>query len=636
MQGRGIVRQLMGWVRYGTIIILAALALTILTEAILRGSVAEALRFALSPSRPGLTTIGLTTLILVATDAMMRRGLQSILVISPLLLGLGWVGHEKINYLGAPPYPTDLLFVRQIAELMPLMVAERPRAAIMIAVAALTSLALMGMLWRWSTRLTPMSWQGRVARVAISVPLLAYFATHMDYASHSPLRNSLKIAPMMWDQKANYAHNGLVLAFAFNLPMANVAAPAGYSQQSMAKLRAEETLYTPARRPDIIMVMSESFWDPTRIPGTTFSTDPIAATRGLQSGQIFSPEFGGMTANVEFEALTGFSNAILPYGSIPYQQYVRGEMPSLASFLSQEGYNTLAIHPFQSWFWNRGNVYQAFGFQRFLSEESMGPMGKRGQLVSDAALMERVMAEADASAEPAFIFTVTLQNHGPYEADRYPESRLEVETQAGEASRKAFLTFAEGMMDSDKGLQDLVEWASKRDRETIIVFFGDHLPPLGNHWVTSGFMERTVSNRFGKPADLTRERETPLVIWSNRNGRIKDIGTIGPQFLPLYTLQAARISHPYYTGFLGRLHERWHVIDRHLLMDAKGQPRTGWTHDSWVDPTLRDLRLIQYDMMFGDRHVAPKFFPKAPSDGYWVARPDMRTGPASYQLPQAL
>lgn len=634
--GRGTVLRPPSWIRYGVVIILAACTLTVLAEAILRGSFTEALGFAVSSSRPGPATVGVIALILIATDALMRRGLQSILVIGPILLGLAWVGHEKINYLGAPPYPTDLLFARQIAELMPLMVAERPYAAIMIGLAIVASVALLWALWRWSTRLAAITWRGRLVRIVLSVPLLAYLGTHMDHASHSPMRNSLKIAPMMWDQKANYAHNGLVLAFAFNLPMANVTAPAGYSRETLAQIATDETLHTPSRRPDIIMVMSESFWDPTRIPGTSFSTDPIATTRSLSSGQIFSPEFGGMTANVEFEALTGFSNAMLPYGSIPYQQYVRGETPSLASFLVQEGYNTLAIHPFQSWFWNRGRVYQSFGFQRFLSEENLGPMNKRGQLVSDAALMQRVMTEVDASAEPAFVFTVTLQNHGPYEPERYPDQRLEVTTQAGEPSRKAFLTFAEGMMDSDQALKALIEWAEKRERETIVVFFGDHLPPLGSHWVSSGFMERTVSNRFGEPAALMRERETPLVIWSNKNGRVTNLGTISPQFLPLHTLQAARINHPYYTGFLGQLHERWKVIDRHMLVDNEGTARPGWAHYGVEERALRDLRMIQYDIMFGERYGAPKFFPKQPSGGYWIAGPDPMPRSGPLRLPAAL
>ncbi len=88
--------------------------------------------------------------------------------------------------------------------------------------------------------------------------------------------------------------------------------------------------------------------------------------RAASSGNnMFSPEFGGMTANVEFEALTGFSNAFLPYGSIPYQQYIRRPLPSLATFFESNGLCDESLHPFQSWFWNRQNVYQALGFQQF-------------------------------------------------------------------------------------------------------------------------------------------------------------------------------------------------------------------------------------------------------------------------------
>jgi phosphoglycerol transferase MdoB-like AlkP superfamily enzyme len=93
--------------------------------------------------------------------------------------------------------------------------------------------------------------------------------------------------------------------------------------------------------------------------------------RRAQSGNVFSPEFGGMTANVEFEALSGFSNAFLPYGSIPYQQYVRGQVPSLPSFLKNQGYETVAMHPFEGWFWNRNDVYKSFGFDNFLSMENL-------------------------------------------------------------------------------------------------------------------------------------------------------------------------------------------------------------------------------------------------------------------------
>ncbi|MBX9464722.1 MAG: LTA synthase family protein [Aquamicrobium sp.] len=603
-------RRLAHGIAYVAAVVVASVTLTLLMETILRGSAGEAFGFLTDSTRPAFATIAAIALALIGLDAFTRRQGQSVLVLAPVLLVLAWVGSQKQFYLGDPPYPTDFLYARQIVELMPLMVAERPVAGFLIVAAlAAASIALV-ILWFRSRMLPVTSATGRIVRLALAAPLLVLFATQMDYARHSSLRSALNIEPMMWDQAANYRHNGLVMAFALNVPMANVSPPVGYSFASVDAIQAPApAAYASPRRPDIIMVMSESLWDPTRLPGVTITPDPLAFTRSMQSGHIFSPEFGGMTANVEFEALTGFSNAFLPYGSIPYQQYVRGEMPSLASFLSQKGYTTLAMHPFQSWFWNRGNVYEAFGFDRFLSEENIEPLAKRGRLASDAALTDLIMKEVDASVEPIFAFAVTLQNHGPYEANRYPDDRITVATDAGEAARGAIGSFSEGMMDSDRSLARLLEWAENRERETIVVFFGDHLPPLGQTYVATGFMERTVSNRFGSAAKLTRERETPLVIWSNRTGPMKQAGTLSPAFLPLHVLQAAGMDHPYYTGFLGTAYDRWHVIDRHLLVDKNGSPTEGWSH-AVVDPLLRDYRLIQYDVMFGARHGADRFFPR--------------------------
>ena len=162
--------------------------------------------------------------------------------------------------------------------------------------------------------------------------------------------------------------------------------------------------------------------------------------RAVRSGSMFSPEFGGMTANVEFEALTGFSNAFLPYGSIPYQQYVRGPVPSLATFFRSEGYETTAIHPFEGWFWNRTHVYDAFGFDRFLSIEKLPPMAWRGPLVSDDALTDEIIRRADATERPFFTFAVSLQGHGPYEPNRYRDATGEGRSRlraTGRASRSA-------------------------------------------------------------------------------------------------------------------------------------------------------------------------------------------------------
>ena len=116
--------------------------------------------------------------------------------------------------------------------------------------------------------------------------------------------------------------------------------------------------------------------------------------------------------------------------------------------------------------------------------------------------------------------------------------------------------------DADRSLKRLMDWASKRDRHTVIVFFGDHLPPLNQGYTETGFLKRAGAGQARAAGALAQHRETPLVVWSNQNGPMKDVGSISPALIPLKLFQAAGIEHPYYTGFLGRVDARYDVIER--------------------------------------------------------------------------
>jgi len=598
--------------RYGLTSLLASALLVFAIELIFRGDFAATVGFFLQPFKPGWTTVVVFTLILITLDALLGRKHQGLMIVAPLTVALAFIGHQKSNYLGDPLYPTDFLYARQIVNLMPLLVRERPWTALAMAVGLLAVLALLVFAWRqWRRRMPKLTYKGRVARLTLCLPLLAFFVSIMDYATFSWTRDRLQIIPMMWDQKENYASNGFALAFALNVPMAHVSAPSGYSGKAIAAIEKPQVATSvPAQKPDIIVVMSESFWDPTELPGVEISPDPLPNVRALRSGSMFSPEFGGMTANVEFEALTGFSNAFLPAGSIPYQQYVRAPIPSMATFLRSQGYEARAIHPGTNWFWNRTNVYADFGFDDFKSEETLPVMAKRGPLASDDSMTDEIIREADATQDPFFFFAVSLQNHGPYEPNRYPDATHQVKAQTSQWARDSLKSYAEGAADADRNLQRLIDWAKKRERPTVIAFFGDHLLPLGPVYVETGFLKDNVAPRR-EPADqMLKHRQTPLVVWSNKTGPVSDLGPVSPAFLPYHILKTAGITHPYYTGFLGSLNDRYSVVDRNMLLPRNGEAAMDWLRQKQVDPAIRDFRYLQYDMMFGKRHAAPDFFPE--------------------------
>ncbi|WP_414709277.1 LTA synthase family protein [Rhizobium sp.] len=592
---------------------LLALSTVVAVEWVARGEFATIPSYLFSPSRPGFTTIGVVMLLMLLLDAIFGRAHQSILMVAPLLLVPAFISNQKQNFLSDPLYPSDFLFARQIMELMPVMVRDKPWSAVALAIGMIASLAILAILWRYGwQRAVMLSKKARVTRLSVCLPLAALFVSQMDATQYSFIREKLRIIPIVWDQKENYSYNGFIIAFSLNLPMADVKVPAGYGPDAMDAIPARNYGYLsgPRRKPDVIMLMSESFWDPTRLSNLTFTPNPMPTIRAAQSGHVFSPEFGGMTANVEFEALTGFSNAFLPYGSIPYQQYVRKPMPSLATFFRGQGYAARALHPFSGWFWNRNEVYRAFGFEEFHTEDTMPPMEKRGIFASDDSLMKEIMHEGDEMDRPFFFFAVTLQGHGPYEPNRYVENTVDIKGDLTDADRDTLATYAQGVRESDQSLKMLMDWAAKRDRETIIVLWGDHLPPLGSVYPNTGYMPEQVASRKAPLDVMKQEHETPLVIWSSTKGVRKDVGTISPSQLPYHILKTAGYEHPFYTGFLGRVQKKYNIVDRYQLATRDNQTFPDWSRNERdLDPMMRDYRYLQHDMMFGREYGLDRFFP---------------------------
>ncbi|WP_069058551.1 LTA synthase family protein [Sinorhizobium sp. RAC02] len=590
---------------------LLALLTVIVIELITRGSVEQTWIYFTNLEQPAWTTTGVFFLLYLAIDALIGRQHKAVLLVSPLVMLMGVISQQKQVFLTDPLYPTDLLFGRQIMELMPVLVQDRPWTAAGLALAVVAAVVGLISLWVFAwRRFRPLTRKERLTRLAIALPLLAGFVSIMDYNEFSWVRDRLKVFPIMWDQAENYRHNGFMMAFAINLPMANVQAPSGYMIDAIDKIPSKPMPVgtTHRSKPDVIVVMSESLWDPTRLENVKLSADPMPVIRENQSGGVFSPEFGGLTANVEFEALTGFSNAFLPTGSIPYQQYVRKPIPSLATFFRAEGYTARAIHPFSGWFWNRSSVYKAFGFQTFKDVDKMPPLAKRGNFTSDEALTKEIIRQADMQEDPFFFFTVTLQGHGPYDDGRYAKTDIDVESKLDARDTRMLASYAQGVKEADGSLKMLMDWAKERDRETIIVVFGDHLPPLNTVYQNSGYMPGITASRKGTPEQMQKEHETPLVIWSNKTGVEKEVGTISPAFLSYFILKEAGFEHPYYTGFLGAVHDKLRVIDRYMLIDAKGKGTAGWARKKTIDPLVRDFRFLQHDIMFGKQYGLERFF----------------------------
>ncbi len=567
---------------------------------------------------------GVTALLLAGLcallDTLARRRYFSMLPLAVPLILIALISRQKLGYLSEPLYPWDFIFAQQIYKLLPELAGEKPGEVILALLGGLALLAiallLISVVYRKQRGKSP----GRPLFATSLLLLAALVACVNTGAGLKWLQDELKIVAMPWVQVENYRQNGFILAFAMNMQSALIERPE-MATDTLLKTLAD-TSPTPARAnsvdkgpaPDIIIIMSEAFWDPTRLPGVHLTPDPMPTIRALSHGDLFSPSQGGNTSNVEFEALTGFSNAFLPIGSVPYQQYLHRNLPSIMWTLKAQGYETMAMHPYYKHFWNRDNAYRYLGFEHFLALEDMPGLSARGPFVSDGALLERLYETLQASTRPTVLFAITMQNHGPYEKERYGPPSMSMQLDGPLDERDAVQSYSQGIRDSDTALQQLMARLSLRPRPSLLIVFGDHTPYLGKNlsaYRQSGLIDTKPSDELSQ-SDYVHLHQTPLVIWSSIMGaernQVEEL--VSPSMLPGYIIKKLGIQHPFYSNVLQDVGGKFPVIERRMLRTQTGQWIERWRgHD---DASLQRYHAIQYDMMFGNQQTHSALFSDMP------------------------
>ncbi|MCD8311021.1 MAG: LTA synthase family protein [Firmicutes bacterium] len=342
-------------------------------------------------------------------------------------------------------------------------------------------------------------------------------------------------------QQSNYAANGFTGAFVVNVLSMNVAEPDGYGEDAVTEIMdgyEDDDVSDDYSYPDIIVILSESFWDPTNLPGVEFSSDPlenfreIASREGTYSGYMYETGLGGGTVRPEFEVLTGLSTDYLPSGSIPWQ-YVTGETESYVSIYNSLGYRTIAVHPYTSSFYSRKNAYPLIGFDELYFEDSLYALEDvdysiRGGYISDDSFIDYIeyyLEESDGT--PTFLFGISMENHQPY-ANKYGSISIEVTSDALDEETLALVAnYTEGVRDADAALGKLVDYIDLRDRDTILIYFGDHLPTLGSNlaaYVETGMISSSTSYTEEEALMLY---STPFLIYANFDLGDSDLLTVG-------------------------------------------------------------------------------------------------------------
>lgn len=535
----------------------------------------------------------------------------SMVLTSCTLVILGIVNYLKLIFRGDPLYPSDFTQITHMQSVIPMVMDYFSWSYIFIIIVSIVACIVAGIYMRRYIQNVKIHLGIRALLVVGSIFVLYAYGNFANTFMNKVFQKS-GVDFVLWNQNENYASNGFVLGFISNLDTTVMEKPKNYSKENMLQIANDiKKQYSgnigsqkKKEKPNIIFVMSESFWDPTKVTNLSFSEDPVPNLHhyieNFPGGQTISPTFGGNTANVEFEALTSYSMSLLKPGSIPYQQVItnKKEIPSIPTALKKEGYYTSAIHSFGRTFFKRDDVYKVLGFDKFNAEDTMENVDIDGDYISDLAMSKEIIAELEEQKQPTFIHAVTMQNHFPFTEGRFGENLIEISGLENEESKGELETYTEGLRRSDEAFQYLIEQLDNLDRPTLLVFFGDHLPSLGTN--KSFYKENGYITNEKTPSERLAMAQTPLLMYANFDMPNDNLGLVSPIHFSNLIFDYAGLNKSLFYQFLSELYKEIPVLRDELKVDKNGEVINDLTKKQ--KEMLEQYKMLQYDLLVGNQY----------------------------------
>jgi phosphoglycerol transferase MdoB-like AlkP superfamily enzyme len=453
--------------------------------------------FLVANALPGLL---LATLLLVLS----RRPLLSFglaFLLQTLLYGANML---KLKQLSTPLMPADFRMLGQLRKGGLHLLGSYLPATPWPYAALLLGMSLLVLAWRLEPALFPRHTHGKRLCAGFAVVMvlgsllggLPAWARIYDgetlwmepwsassTADHSGLVSSLLMYHLHYGQQRRKADPGAELQLL------------GESDQALRE-RMQPPVDDPGVRPDIVVVQSESFFDPRILHGyehgdLTPNLDRLAAQG--DSGPLHVPTFGGGTIRTEFEVLTGLSLRYFDDLQFPYLQLTNKVVPGMVRTLRAHGYTTLAIHGNDSAFWNRNTAFKAIGFDRFVAQNDFPrPAVLDGQYMADRAMTDQIMTQLKHAGPPQLVFAISIEAHGPYDvepADAAARDAIPVPPGVEGDDRRELQNYLYHLRHADQELGRLAGLLARRERPTLLLFYGDHLPALAGAYETLGFVD---------------------------------------------------------------------------------------------------------------------------------------------------
>lgn len=413
--------------------------------------------------------------------------------------------------------------------------------------------------------------------------------------------------------------NGYFLNFYLGIRDSVIAPPEDYTLETVTEYAdnyATVSDISHADKPNIIVIMNESFCDLSVFPNEVSTNKEItpflnSLEDNVIRGYALSSIYAGNTANSEFEMLTGHSMAFLPTNSIPYQQYISDKMYSLPWLMNTYGYTTMATHPFYATGWGRTNIYPWFGFKSssFLDEYPCENLIR--EYVSDQEMSEYILDKLYNKEDdsPLFLFGVTMQNHGgyTYEGVDYTQSIKLKGYSENYPMAEQYLSL---IHETDKAMEYLLTSLEEYPEDTIVLFFGDHLPHI-----ESAFYEELNNGTFDTLDEKMTEYTIPFFIWANYDIDEEYIECTSINYLSMHLLETAGFELPSYYNMLKDIEAVIPAINSIGYYSLEKESFITLEEAEGTEAEMLNMyRTIQYNNIFDHENRNHEFFSQYISD----------------------
>lgn len=320
-----------------------------------------------------------------------------------------------------------------------------------------------------------------------------------------------------WNQTENYEKNGFLIGFVYNFGKLQIQVPEDYSREKMQEIAAEYQALKEVdtnRKPlnevveNVIIILDETFYDPALLSkyyshtGGDITPNLHRIFEEYPSGYMYSPEYGGGTANVEFEVLTGLTNYWLQ--NYPYVNLIPKTSGILGppNWAKEFGFGATAVHAYNGEMYKRSFVYPLMGFDKFIDKFEMKyqETENASQNPNDASVYNEILDILKENDTPHLVGAVTMQNHGPYDQARYPELDFKLLTTESYILENSF----QSLHYADEYLGDFIDALDDLDERTVLLWFGDH---------AAGVLDQYFNSEYKSERDLAHL--TPYFVYAN-------------------------------------------------------------------------------------------------------------------------